>query len=306
MRLKQEPRRGRAGFTLVELLIVIAILAILFAMTTVAVGKFLIKGAEVSTRSDISQLSTAIETFKSKFNVEYLPSRIALYEDRAAFNTAAGTDPLAAASLRFLKKMFHEDLGIVRDANGNPTAVPLDWNGNGQADTNPHLLEGHQCLVFFLGGIPELDANGNPIGVTGFSTNKRVPTQAGGERMGPFFEFKASRLLSVTGVNAPSFPSYVDGYGKMPYAYFSSYGRRNGYNPYTATTPPYGSDNTGLTPYQRTANNFWNPTSFQIISAGEDGQFGTVTGVLTPGESVTAPVADNMTNVYESLLGSGS
>ena len=57
--MRRTPNRParRAGFTLVELLVVITIIAILFALTSAAVVKALGKMDEVRTRNDISQLA---------------------------------------------------------------------------------------------------------------------------------------------------------------------------------------------------------------------------------------------------------
>jgi hypothetical protein len=112
-------------------------------------------------------------------------------------------------------------------------------------------LEGEQCLVFFLGGIPQPNPDGITFTATGFSTNPSNPAQPGGERNPPFFEFRSDRLIHWTPPGqpdgfvgtAPGFPSYLDGYGKTPYAYFSSYrtseSQSNGYNRYVNYSNPY-------------------------------------------------------------------
>ena len=85
---------------------------------------------------------------------------------------------------------------------------------------------------------------------------------AGGDRIAPFFEFKSNRLVQWPNT-APYFPSYLDGYGKIPYAYFSSYKTSNGYNRYLAIANPYmpaptpGADR---------------PVSIGIIGTGNQGQ----------------------------------
>ena len=62
----------RPGFTLVELLVVMTIIAILFALTAAAVTKAMAKANEVKTRNDISQLQSGVQAFKTDFNVAYI------------------------------------------------------------------------------------------------------------------------------------------------------------------------------------------------------------------------------------------
>ena len=57
MRLAPTRRTARPAFTLVELLAVIAIIAVLIGLTTAAVQKVRVRTLEVRTRNDISQLA---------------------------------------------------------------------------------------------------------------------------------------------------------------------------------------------------------------------------------------------------------
>src|SRR5206468_4707691 len=101
------------------------------------------------------------------------------------------------------------------------------------------------------------------------------------------------------------FPSYFDGYGRTPYAYFSSYKGSNGYNRYINYSNPYlplvpgspiTSDCQALYQYSRSAfapfpyaqsgmyaapqgvpgatPNYLQPQTYQIISAGKNQFFG--------------------------------
>src|SRR5207253_9071458 len=74
----------------------------------------------------------------------------------------------------------------------------------------------------------------------------------------------------------PSFPtrrssdlySSRDTYGSVPYAYFSSYKTRNGYNRFASTDCP----SLGVWPYAEALTptvRYLNPNTFQIISAGD-------------------------------------
>src|ERR1043165_3616285 len=98
----------------------------------------------------------------------------------------------------------------------------IAWDGGLDPNTNVWDLEGDQCLVFFLGGIP-----GSPSSVLGFSTSRTNPTQAGGDRK-DFYKFDSAHLYSRPGGTYP-FLSYKDVYDTTPYVYFSSGKRANGY-----------------------------------------------------------------------------
>src|SRR5712692_183088 len=75
------PRRtSRAAFTLVELLVVIAIIIVLASLLLAAVFKALDLANEAATRTDITQIAAGVQSFQTKFQVSYIPSRIRLRE----------------------------------------------------------------------------------------------------------------------------------------------------------------------------------------------------------------------------------
>jgi hypothetical protein len=162
--------------------------------------------------------------------------------------------------------------------------------------------------VFFLGGIPTAAG-----GVNGFSTNPLNPTQTTGDRINPFFEFSGGQMYqrgcltpAGTTVSAPFF-SYKDAWGLQPYVFFSSYGRRNGYDSRDALTLQNANSTlTTITPYYQSTNPtiYLNPNSCQIISAGRDGNWGPG-GQWTPAtaNSIAPAGADDQSNFYDSLLG---
>jgi hypothetical protein len=206
--------------------------------------------------------------------------------------TLYGTNPQQGPSANFLVKMFGKTLGFGQTF--------VDWNGDGVSN-GPWMLEGEQCLVFYLGGI-----GGNQ----GFSTNNMNPAQTGGKRKGPYFTFPTPRLVPGNVVNSAlnAFPVYIDAWqaksiphsapfaNGMPYAYFSSNGTNNGYSTMDCTS-------IGATPYFTATGVYTNPNTYQVISAGKDGVFGTAG--WTPSNGATGYGADDQANFSANLLGVG-
>jgi general secretion pathway protein G len=302
----------RSGFTLVELLVVIAIIAVLVGLTTAAVMKFLVEGPKTANFIEIRQLEVALENARTQFKLgsDQFPSRIMLCEKFAQYQPP--TSPLVVDSIRFLQQMFPRiDMTIWN--NPAPT-VGIDWNGNGAIDPTPFVLEGDQCLVFFLGGIQT--GAGGINGCLGFSTDPRNPAAQTQSRIGPFYEFKSGRLRVIPHTTAPStnapFFSYFDAYNRRPYAYFSSYRQANGYDHYAAL----GTDCAalGVWPYAEVwvPRRYLKPNTFQIISAGPDGVFGVGTNnaanVWSPqrigaANAPKTPGEDDQSNFHGNQLG---
>jgi prepilin-type N-terminal cleavage/methylation domain-containing protein len=281
-------KTNRTAFTLIELLVVIAIIAILVSLTSAGVMKVLWKIPEVQTRTEISQMDASLASFMSDYNLsDPPPSKLLLCESLLQY-------PAGDPSLSFLKQTFGKNLGV---------GVPfIDWNGNGVLD-NPITLEGEFCLVFYLSGIP------SPVGTTpqgqGFSTNSMNPSQPGGKRRGPYMQFKAERLTPIAAAN--NFCIYIDAWntktvptGPKPYAYFSSNGINN--NGYLLNL---GLDcvSIGAAAYNDGAGNFTNSNKYQIISAGQDGTFGT--GLWSASTGAIGPGKDDQANFSSKILGAG-
>ena len=194
MRCPQVQRTRRNAFTLLELLVVMAIILVLVSLIVGAAFRALSKGYQLRNRSEIAQLDTAVQTFQTEWNVDYMPSTIALNDG----------NPQSTSS-QFLSRMFRR---LPKTA--------IAWNGSATATT----LQGQHCLVFFLGGI---QTNGM---VKGFSTNPQNPADMTAPLKAPLFEFDASRLKK----DSNGFLYYMDTYKKQPYAYFSAGRTPNGYS----------------------------------------------------------------------------
>jgi len=251
--------RGSRGFTLVELLLVLLILAVLIALLLPALNGALKTARSAAVGGEINQLAQALASFKSRYG-DYPPSRIYLSEDGnlqpnvtnlyGPVNGNAGDITYAQLGQRSIAAMRKFFPRVVFNL-GTPTGNWYDFNGNGVVD-GPYILQGHECLVFFLGGIPQYTAFGyaasgfgkdptnpftnNLVGLPGYSGNRQTP----------FFEFVSIRLV-LDPAGTSGIPAYLDSLGNAPpqansnppppsstpinfYAYFSAYGN-GGYDP---------------------------------------------------------------------------
>ncbi len=218
-------RSRRSAFTLVELMVVILIISILSALLTVAVSSAISKGKKTRNQVDISQLTLAVEAFKARYKVDYIPSRLYLSESGKTYQVASGV-PVVADSFAYLQRIWPR-LGNGFNPVTNFFVTPIDWNGSGNIETagntvstltNPNgdmILEGDQVLVFLLGGIPHMDPNTGVCSCTGFAKSPSNPAAHVGTSIpaeNPLFEFDSSRLVNI---HQGSFfmLSYLDTYG---------------------------------------------------------------------------------------------
>src|SRR5688572_4928560 len=86
----------RSGITLVEVMVVIAIIAILASLLTVGVFAVMGKGPEAKNRWEMQKLSLALDKFYAEKKV-YPPSKIKLYASAGQYTT----DALDQQSLRY-------------------------------------------------------------------------------------------------------------------------------------------------------------------------------------------------------------
>jgi general secretion pathway protein G len=254
---------------MIELLAVIVILAILIALLLPSINAAMRTAKNAAVGSEINTMASALAAFKAKYGI-YPPSRVYLAED-GNFGAAPATpiapgdityQQLAIRTVQALRTMFpratFNTAGIVWPHNGN---VWYDFNGNGIFDfnnglavaPNAYILQGHEALVFFLGGIPYQNSPGS-FAATGFGKDPANPfsnnipnsTMYSANRAQPLFEFAPNRLaldpLQVQSFgNFWSSPGYLDSLSNpaptgLPnaainfYAYFVSYGNA-GYDP---------------------------------------------------------------------------
>lgn len=294
-------RRGRRGFTLIELLVVIAIIAVLISLLMSGVMAVFAARDRAGNKYDLGKLDASMKTALGEYRSkpQTLPGRLVLYNNIDVYRNP-GTYGITAASTPVNLTELNRSKDALSRMFGNQfirTGGTVNWDGGGS--TGAMILEGQQCLVFYLGGISS--NSGGVRKMLGFSTNTSDPTDLSSkERYGPYYNFESGRLADGTNYNsygAPaSFYVYLDRY-ETPFAYFGGTGSANSYI-------PDGCPKLGVTAYSEGSGKYTNPTTFQIISAGKDKVFG-VGGLWDPkAGSSSGPARDDMANFSQSVLAS--
>jgi prepilin-type N-terminal cleavage/methylation domain-containing protein len=172
-------RIRRPAVTLVEVLVVIAILAVLFGLIMAIIQSSRDAGIRLQTRNEIQRLDGKLREFALAKRC-YPPSQIRLCETYQEYDL---TNLVDIRSLEIIQQVFGKDVWKYE---------PIDWDGDG-IKSPPVMLTGDQCLVFFLGGIPEQSTPG----VRGFASGGNPAARRGA----PLFNFDRHRLVKVRGNN---------------------------------------------------------------------------------------------------------
>lgn len=304
---------ARAGFTLVEMLVVIAIIGMLMALVSVAVWAALKKAKETKITVEIGQLQTAIQSYKEK-HLQYPPSmsEINIVNRKVHFmrhvqvaftNANYGT---SETNFNNLRSNLMTGSGLTsqpynyKDSTGD--IKTLDLNSLDQAE----------AIVFWLGGFPTPYNSGSAASIAnrrifGFHRDQDSPFRrdaVGTEgldplryRTEPFFQFDETRLTDQDDdgwfeyLPIPQAGSAV----VAPFVYFDA----DSYSTASTATgtaleiqiygyPRLGDrnsvENAGIwglaVPYasymdpRNTSPMLWaNPESFQIVCGGLDGMY---------------------------------
>jgi general secretion pathway protein G len=279
----------RAGFTLLELLAVVAVIAILLALLLPAIMGAGNKARIVQTKVEIGGLAKSIADFKVKYGLEP-PSFIRLYETGSDW-TSVDPNPtqqaIKVSSRTTISRLWPQfDFSLNRDIND-------DSNTTGTFD-----LHGSECLVFFLGGVVKWNDTyplNMPNGTRdpedqyipmGFSRNPANPFDNSGTNRDRFYEFSIYDRLVRSSSNA-NFFGYSDPIPgtPVPYLYINS-NEGQGYNVSdfggTLDHPPGLAANSVYLNGATTSSPAWNPNGFQIISAGLDRKYGGGPGAASP------------------------
>jgi len=295
MRRSKMNARTRTGFTLIEALVVMTIIAVLIGLLLPAIQKIREAGPRLRCKAEIGQLEEAIESFKSTYDVKYIPPAFILASDYTQIPTNWG--PAMTESRQYYSKVWPK--GFISNQPGRTPIFPNQFAANPTGNPQYIQMDGNQALVFFLGGVPPQDGAaflspswaGNRSGfgnspTNPFNYNGTVcsPPADGSKAKGPFFDFKPDRL-DGNGHYHDVYWSPGDDPNKNIYIYFSSKegndyayfgakyvpvlnpnGLTNGWNALSG----YG----GMNPMIGIDGKYINQNKYQIVSAGRDNEFG--------------------------------
>lgn len=244
-------RRSAAGFTLVELLMVIAIIAMLMGLLSVAVWRALDAARKAEMLTEIEQLSSAMNAYKEA-SVQYPPSMSELViNDRKMHFMRHVQVAFTNANYGTTVTDFNGLNSKMQAANGFGTgsqAYTFRNAGGSSQVLDLNTLDQAEALVFWLGGMPTpCKSDGTPVAsnrLFGFNKDRDSPfkrdavTQEANDplrfRTNSFFDFKPERLSDLDGDGwleyLPQNPS--GGSLVAPFVYFDA-------DTYTrSTTPP--------------------------------------------------------------------
>jgi prepilin-type N-terminal cleavage/methylation domain-containing protein len=198
-RVSKGRRAARKGFTLVELLIVMAILGILAGLLAWGVNAARISILKQAQAFEVQSIATAVEAYRNKYG-DYPPD--------------GSSWPVMEAHLRkAFPNILVTELNLLNPANNGANAYIR--NDNDLTGTHPlggRVFDPAEALVFFLGGFSNdpqrpITGPGGPLRQSGsvyiYNTQRETA----------FFEFKLSRLtLDTNGISTDE-NSFGEGVG---------------------------------------------------------------------------------------------
>ncbi len=293
---------ARRGFTLVEMLVVLGIIAVLIALLMPAVMSAINSARRAAIGVEIKSLADAVEAYKQKHG-DYPPN----FRQYPVF-------------LRHVRKCYPK----IDPAHLN-LAIQVAWGntalntGNPPALTDIPIIDEGESLVLWL-YLTDNDPR-QPFKWALPANNTVATVLISGTSQEKLFPFKEDRLISEDGDRFPAYRAlyskdtfyiYID---SRAYQYFAVDFTNTAYRAYADGrnvdnyyVRPYWSETVASTDTSlplRLQFKPVNPTAFQILCAGQDGEFGL--DPATPqikffpggGGPYHAGDRDNMTNFTE-------
>jgi len=288
----------KTGFTLVEILVVVTIIAILVGLLFPAINAIRRNANMAVDKIEISQLEMALKEFKLKTG-DYPP-------DFANLNRAQAMQEV----MRFIRKTWPR-IGWIKEDGTRASGLPIDFQGT----ELPVKYNSSNALVFWLGGYchAEYDINDKRwiCEFLGFSANpqnpfdvddngnylpltKPTPSYKGKlvsiSRWNAFFKFPNNRITGST-INGFSFWPKTD--------LLMNYSLSNG--GYIYLKPPYDNKLLAMQDGHIPSFPYLNKDGFQLRSCGRDGLFypGTKLGLIEIGVS---QIADDLGNCWDGTI----
>lgn len=261
----------RPAFTLVELLVVIVILGILAGLISTAVIAAMGRAREARVSLEIRAMEQCLHVFKDRYG-DFPPTNL---QDAASVRAF-----LRRAFPRYPATTADPYAQFVADLAAND--IPLTVSN----------IDAAAALVFWLGGMP--DDTGKPKGFSKDPANPFRKPSLDTMRYPPLYDFVQKRLI-ITGGTIRYYPDIAGAIeADAPFIYF----RASEYGAVSFRHNANGEDVT-ITPYKNAQGEYFNPQTFQIISAGRDNLYGNPSSGLAQDR---AACEDNLTNFTEGKL----
>ena len=241
--LEKDPtvaRRG--GFTLVELLAVIMIIALLAGLLTPAVMRARNSARNAAIKAEIDMLHMAIMNYKNEYG-SFPP----------CFSGAAATDPAAKHILR----IFPRTANVANEVTAapNPANAMMGWLGGYSDDPTRPVSGGTRKRLF------DFDQSRTGSGVAVY-----YPSGAKGS---PYIYLSSNAYGLFDGAAG----TVSNGWPASSITYMA--GQDSIVIPSGAYYPTRAPTSAGAADWTNVSRPYFNPDTFQILCAGADGSFGT-------------------------------